>query len=88
MFFLRQRWLAGKGRFDEARASIARVRGVPVEEAGQHTAILREVDEIRENVVYEAKVKGGWIDCFNPNRKVLYRTLLGTLASFRLFSKL
>ncbi|EIM80623.1 general substrate transporter [Stereum hirsutum FP-91666 SS1] len=71
------RWLAGKGRFDEARASIARVRGVPVEEAGQHTAILREVDEIRENVVYEAKVKGGWIDCFNPNRKVLYRTLLG-----------
>lgn len=30
---------------------------------------------------YEAKQQSGWIDCFKPKDKILYRTLLGKRAS-------
>lgn len=31
---------------------------------------------MRAAIEYESKVKAGWIDCFKPERKQLYRTLL------------
>lgn len=33
--------------------------------------------EIRSNMEYERHLKAGWIDCFRPANKTLYRTLLG-----------
>jgi SP family sugar:H+ symporter-like MFS transporter len=36
-----------------------------------------EVDDIRSNVEFEKNLKAGWIDCFRPANKTLYRTLLG-----------
>ncbi|ETW76473.1 MFS sugar transporter [Heterobasidion irregulare TC 32-1] len=71
------RWLAAHGRLAEARLAIARVRGVPAEEADAHYVIQREVEEIQNKVEYESKVRGGWLDCFRVQNKTLYRTLLG-----------
>ncbi|THH12759.1 hypothetical protein EW146_g7392 [Bondarzewia mesenterica] len=46
-------------------------------EANSHYIIKREAEEIRTEVEYEKQVKGGWIDCFRPGNKTLYRTILG-----------
>jgi len=78
------RWLAAHDRLDEARLSLARVRGVPVEEAKSHYIIAREIEEIKSSIEYERQVRAGWIDCFKPKNKTLYRTLLGmTLQSIQ-----
>ena len=37
-----------------------------------------QLEGMRSAVEFESKVKAGWIDCFMPERKQLYRTLLGT----------
>ncbi|KII90375.1 hypothetical protein PLICRDRAFT_52115 [Plicaturopsis crispa FD-325 SS-3] len=69
------RWLAAHGRLPEASRAIARTRGVDVTDP----IVQREVEEIRLNVLHEqAHVEGSsWFDCFRPNNKTLYRTLLG-----------
>ncbi|EIN04111.1 general substrate transporter [Punctularia strigosozonata HHB-11173 SS5] len=71
------RWLTRKGRLEDAKESLARVRGVPVAEAQDHWIITREIDEIKSSWEYEKQVQGGWIDCFRPRNKILYRTILG-----------
>lgn len=71
------RWLAAHGRMEEAQISLAVARGIPASEAFKHHFIRREVEGIKENVEYEKHVKSGWIDCFKPKDKTLYRTLLG-----------
>ncbi|KAG2155291.1 general substrate transporter [Suillus bovinus] len=71
------RWLAAHDRMEEAQFSLARSRGIPKDEAKSHYIIVREVEEIRSFVEYEKQVRGGWIDCFRPQNKTLYRTLLG-----------
>ena len=40
--------------------------------------VQRELEEIRLAVEREAKIQGGWVDCFKPANKTLYRILLGT----------
>ncbi|KIJ67307.1 hypothetical protein HYDPIDRAFT_165963 [Hydnomerulius pinastri MD-312] len=70
-------WLAAHDRLDEAQVSLARTRGLSAAEAKEHYIIRREVEEIRSNVQYEKKTRAGWIDCFKPKNKTLYRTLLG-----------
>lgn len=78
------RWLTTRGKFDEARRSLALSRGVPVAEAEDHFVITRELEEMKEAVEHERKVKAGWIDCFTLERKQLYRTLLvSTLQMFQ-----
>lgn len=72
------RWLAKKGKIDATREALARVRGVPKDEAHSHWIIRREADEIHGSVEHEKHVQGGWLDCFRPTHKTLYRTLLGT----------
>ena len=37
------RWLTARGRFDEARRSVALARGIPESEADKHLFIHREV---------------------------------------------
>lgn len=57
--------------------SLARARGLTASEANDHFIIRREVEEIKSSVEHENATKGGWIDCFRPHNKTLYRTLLG-----------
>ncbi|OAX39836.1 general substrate transporter [Rhizopogon vinicolor AM-OR11-026] len=71
------RWLAAHGRMEGAQKSLARTRGIPEEEVKGHYIILREVEGIKSSVQYEKQSRGGWIDCFRPKNKTLYRTLLG-----------
>ncbi|KAH7337476.1 putative quinate utilization pathway quinate transporter [Rhizoctonia solani] len=70
------RWLMKRGRTAEAERSIARVRGVKVEDRDDH--VVRDLHEMQDSVKYEQSMsKAGWLDCFRPQRKTLYRTLLG-----------
>ncbi|KZT03054.1 general substrate transporter [Laetiporus sulphureus 93-53] len=80
------RWLTKRGRYDEARRSLALARGVPVKEAGDHYVIKRELEEMRDAVEYEKSVQTGWIDCFSFERKQLYRTCL--IATLQMFQQL
>lgn len=80
------RWLTAKGRFDEARVSLARSRGVPMHEVDDNKYILREVEDMRIALEYEAQVKAGWLECFTPRHKQLYRTLL--MMTLQMFQQL
>ena len=80
------RWLASRGLYDEARASLARSRGMSLHEAEENKKIHRELEDMRSSIEYEAKVKAGFIDCFKPERKQLYRTLL--MMTLQMFQQL
>ncbi|KAG8744530.1 hexose transporter hxt1 [Ceratobasidium sp. 414] len=70
------RWLLERGRVTEAESSIARVRGFRVDDHHEH--VLRDLREMQDSVKYEQSLShAGWLDCFRPQRKTLYRTLLG-----------
>ncbi|KAI0067489.1 general substrate transporter [Artomyces pyxidatus] len=71
------RWLAAHGHIAKAERAIAVTRGLSASAAANDYIIKREVEEIRQSVEYEKTVRSGWIDCFRPNHKILYRTLLG-----------
>ncbi|KAI0667534.1 general substrate transporter [Trametes maxima] len=78
------RWLTAQNRFPEARSAIAATRGIPESEAENHFFVHRELEEMKSAVEFESKVKAGWLDCFKPEHKQLYRTLLGmTLQMFQ-----
>ncbi|RDB21794.1 High-affinity glucose transporter ght2 [Hypsizygus marmoreus] len=71
------RWLALRGRYAEARRSLARAHGIPKDQEDTEPFIVSEVDAIKANLEFEKDLKAGWIDCFRPANKTLYRTLLG-----------
>lgn len=71
------RWLAKHDRIEEAAAAIAATRGIRKDEAMSHPVVSKEIEQIRNHVQYESKMKGGWLDCFSLKDKILYRTLLG-----------
>ncbi|KAI0641677.1 general substrate transporter [Trametes meyenii] len=78
------RWLTAQNRFLEARSAIAATRGIPEAEAENHFFVHRELEEMKSAIEFESKVKAGWLDCFKPEHKQLYRTLLGmTLQMFQ-----
>ncbi|KAG6844267.1 hypothetical protein H0H87_008303 [Tephrocybe sp. NHM501043] len=78
------RWLASRGRIDEARRSLARSHGVPRDKIQTDPFLVSKVDEIRSNVEHETRLRAGWLDCFRIQNKTLYRTLLGmSLQSFQ-----
>jgi len=62
---------------EEAKSALARTRQVRAD--GTHTSNLleREIEGIRESAEHERKIRAGWLACFNPRQKILYRTLLG-----------
>ncbi|KAF4126987.1 MFS transporter, SP family, sugar:H+ symporter, partial [Geosmithia morbida] len=73
------RWLASRGRWDEARLSLGRLRGLKDD---LHNPLVEDdLNEMRELLEQEREVgTGSWIECFMPSQstpKVIYRTLLG-----------
>jgi hypothetical protein len=66
----------------EARVSLARARGIPIDDAHNHPFLKVEAEEIQTNAFNERKFKAGWVDCFKPQNKTLYRTLLGEERSY------
>ncbi|KAF8962856.1 general substrate transporter [Flammula alnicola] len=78
------RWLAAHGRIKEAERSIARSHGIKEGDEQSNRFVKAEVDEIANQIEMERHLNAGWIDCFRPANKTLYRTLLGmTLQSFQ-----
>lgn len=71
------RWLSSKGRLPEAREALARVKGISKAEAHEDVAINRAVEDAHAQVIAEKDMSAGWLECFTPRRKTLYRTLLG-----------
>ncbi|UZJ55264.1 hypothetical protein CBS101457_004584 [Exobasidium rhododendri] len=70
------RWLIANGKPDEAYRAVAIVRGAHKEDSNPW--VEAEFAEIVTNFEQDSKLpKGTWQDCFKPQGKVLYRTLLG-----------
>ncbi|PKI85573.1 hypothetical protein MVES1_000710 [Malassezia vespertilionis] len=68
------RWLGKRGRFDEMKKVLARMRGVDA----SNEFVLSEFYDIKKEVLDEMQAeKKGWIDCFRTENKTLYRTILG-----------
>ena len=77
-------WLIAQGRLKEAEHSIALTYGVSSTDETALRLVRAEVDEIANQTERERLLKSGWIDCFRPSNKTLYRTLLGmSLQSFQ-----
>jgi SP family sugar:H+ symporter-like MFS transporter len=62
---------------EEAKAALAHARQVRADDIHTSKLLEREIEGIRESAEHERKVRAGWLACFNPRRKTLYRTLLG-----------
>ena len=82
------RWLASRGRLDEAQRALAVARGVKASEADASYHLRREAEEIRASIEYERSVRGGWLDCFRVENKTLYRTILGVYSPFGLVNSI
>ncbi|KND89960.1 Hexose transporter 2 [Tolypocladium ophioglossoides CBS 100239] len=78
------RWLAGRGDWDAARTSLARLRGLKHDP--QNALIEDDLSEMREILEKERQVGSGtWLECFSPGSdipKLVYRTLLGISIHF------
>lgn len=73
------RWLASRGRWEDARLAFGRLRGL--KDDLQNPLVEDDINEMREILEKEQQVgTGGWLECFSTKTdvpKVLYRTLLG-----------
>lgn len=69
------RWLAAHGHVEKAQRALALCRGV--DPNSDDYIIRKEIDEISAAIEIEKNTRAGWVDCFNPRGKMLYRTLLG-----------
>ena len=64
---------------EEAKIALARTRQVRADDVHTNNLLEREIEGIRESAERDSKIRAGWLACFNPQRKTLYRTLLGEL---------
>jgi len=62
---------------EEAKSALARARQVRADDVHMNNLLEHEIEGIRETAENERKIRAGWLACFNPQRKILYRTLLG-----------
>jgi MFS transporter, SP family, sugar:H+ symporter len=74
------RWLTRQGRGDDAKISLARARGVPVEHALDDRIISREIEQIKGNE-HEKQGLSRLLDYFNLSSEILQRICFSTLAS-------
>lgn len=72
------RWLLRQGRDEDAKRSIQRVKRVPYDQENED--VTRMYNEQRDATDYERQLgKAGWLDCFKPQNKTLYRTIVSRL---------
>lgn len=70
------RWLIANGKPDEAYRAVAIVRGAKNDSS--NVWVEAEFAEMVSNFEHDRKQPvGTWADCFRPQGKVMYRTLLG-----------
>lgn len=62
---------------EEAKHALARTRQVRADDTHTSNLLEREIEGIRETAEHESEIRAGWLACFNPRQKILYRTLLG-----------
>jgi SP family sugar:H+ symporter-like MFS transporter len=79
------RWLAARSRWDDARVSMARLRGM--KDDPHHGLVEDDMREMREILEKERSVGvGTWAECFIPRSngvpKQVYRTILGISIHF------
>lgn len=78
------RWLAGRDRWDEARVSMARLRGLKDDPHNQ--LIEDDWKEMHDNIQEQKTAgTGSWLECFigSGNKpRVAYRTFLGMAIHF------
>lgn len=73
------RWLIQHERYDEAKKSLARVRGVSVESRHVEYAFLEIAEDVKK---VESAGLGTWWECFvghHSTPKLAYRTYLGII---------
>lgn len=79
------RWLAGKGRWEEARIAMARLRGLKHD---PNNPLVNEDFKEMEDSINEQKSagQGSWKECFARSSsgipRVVYRTFLGCALQF------
>lgn len=79
------RWLAGRNRWEESRASLARLRGMKNDP--YNALVLDDFKEMQESIAEQNKAgQGTWLECFTgkPSQipRLVYRTLLGCAVHF------
>ncbi|KAJ4289273.1 hexose transporter hxt5 [Collariella sp. IMI 366227] len=79
------RWLAARERWEAARVSLARLRGMKDEP--EHELVENDMQEMRQSLEKEKTVGvGTWKECFVPQEngvpKQVYRTFLGIAIHF------
>lgn len=79
------RWLAGRGQWEEARMSLARLRGKQ-DDPNDHF-VNEDFKEMQESIAEQAKAgQGSWAECFTGQPsgipRLVYRTILGCLLQF------
>lgn len=79
------RWLAGRGRWEDSRISLARLRGL--KDDPYNELVSNDFKEMQESIAEQATAgQGGWMECFTgkPSNipKLVYRTLLGCSIHF------
>jgi SP family sugar:H+ symporter-like MFS transporter len=79
------RWLAGRGRWEDARMSLARLRGQ--KENPTHELVNDDFKEMEESIAEQNKAgKGTWVECFTGQPsgipRLVYRTFLGCALQF------
>jgi len=79
------RWLAGRSRWDEARTSLARLRGM--KDDPNNPLVEGDYQEMYSIISEQNKVgQGGWMECFTGKPsgipRLVYRTFLGVAVHF------
>ncbi|PVH94966.1 general substrate transporter [Periconia macrospinosa] len=79
------RWLAGRGRWEDARISLARLRGMKNDL--QNALITDDFKEMQESIDQQSQAgEGTWLECFTGQPsglpKLVYRTILGIFIHF------
>ncbi|KAF2835118.1 general substrate transporter [Patellaria atrata CBS 101060] len=79
------RWLAGRGRWEESRIALARLRGL--KDDPHNSLVEDDFNEMQESIAEQSKVGSGtWSECFTgkPSEipRLVFRTLLGCAIHF------
>lgn len=79
------RWLAGRGRWEEARMALARLRGM--KENPNHALVQDDFKEMEEQILEQNSAgQGTWLECFTGQPsgipRLAYRTFLGCALQF------